>query len=112
LALLYRALAGADVSAFADTWTHPSPVHTPLVPFGSAILMLVFGESRVVAESIMPIFTAMWLVATYLVISRLYDAATAKWTTALASVFPVFRYAGRLELGDGSTVVVLINRAP
>lgn len=62
--------------------------------------MLAFGESRMVAEFVMPLFTAVWFVATYLVICRLYDAATARWTTALVSAFPVFLIYSRTYLLD------------
>ena len=77
---------------------HASGVHTPLVPLVSALLMVAFGESRVVAESVLPLSTAVWLLATYAVVRRLYDRQTARWTTALVSCFPVFLIYSRTYL--------------
>jgi len=85
----YHALSDRAFFDVASVWMHSSPVHTPLVPLGSALLMLVAGESRVVAESVLPVSTAVWIVATYASITRLYNRRTALWTTALMTSFPV-----------------------
>jgi 4-amino-4-deoxy-L-arabinose transferase-like glycosyltransferase len=96
--IFWRALAHADFASLARAWMHASPVHTPLVPFASALLMLAGGPSRLAAEAILPLSTAFWLIATYVVIARLYDRTTARWTAALASAFPVFLIYSRTYL--------------
>ena len=98
--LFSRALREGDLAALVHTWVHGSPVHTPLVPFVSGVLMALFGESRVVAEAVMPMFTAVWLIATGAVVSRLYDRRTARWTVLLSSAFPVFLIYSRTYLFD------------
>jgi 4-amino-4-deoxy-L-arabinose transferase-like glycosyltransferase len=77
---------------------HASPVHTPFVPFTSALMMLLFGESRIVAEAVLPIFTAVWLIGTFAVVRRLYGVGTALWTSALVGTFPVFLIYSRTYL--------------
>ncbi len=96
--LLFQAIKRLDPGAMVWTWAHASGVHTPLIPFVSAVLMVVFGESRVVAESVLPLSTAVWLLATYAVVGRLYDRETARWTTALVSCFPVLLIYSRTYL--------------
>jgi hypothetical protein len=96
--IFYRALLHLDVTALANWWMHASAVHTPFVPFVSAVLMTLFGESRIVAESALPVFTAVWLVATYAIVRILYDTRTAAWATALVSAFPVFLIYSRTYL--------------
>jgi hypothetical protein len=96
--ILWRAMAHHDVSAFVQGWMHASPVHTPFVPLVSALLMLCFGESRIAAEAVLPVFTALWLVATFAIVRRLYGTSTAGWTTALVSAFPVFLIYSRTYL--------------
>jgi 4-amino-4-deoxy-L-arabinose transferase-like glycosyltransferase len=98
--IMFRALAERNVPALLDGWVSASPVHTPLVPFASALLMVAFGESRIVAESVLPIFTALWLVATYMTLSRLYGRDTARNATALVSTFPVFLIYSRTYLHE------------
>jgi 4-amino-4-deoxy-L-arabinose transferase-like glycosyltransferase len=107
--ILRRALANGDMHAVVSGWVHASPVHTPLVPFASAILMLVFGESRLAAEAVLPLATAVWLVATYAVVARLYDRATARKTTALVSTFPVFLIYSRTYLFDHPLAAVFAS---
>jgi 4-amino-4-deoxy-L-arabinose transferase-like glycosyltransferase len=107
--ILQRALANGDVHALVSGWVHASPVHTPLVPFASAVLMLVLGESRQAAEAVLPLATAVWLVATYAVVARLYDRATALKTTALASAFPVFLIYSRTYLFDHPLAAVFAS---
>ena len=98
--LFCRALNDGNLAALVHTWVHASPVHTPLVPFVSGVLMALFGESRVAAEAVMPIFTAVWLVATGAAVSRLYDRQTARWTVLLSGAFPVFLIYSRTYLFD------------
>ncbi|MBL8693838.1 MAG: hypothetical protein JNJ88_07030 [Planctomycetes bacterium] len=78
-----RGLAG-----FLEAWTSTSGTNTPLVPTSSAILMLLFGERRIVAESVLLAFTFVLLVSTARAIAWLYPRAKgARWTgyaTALA----------------------------
>ena len=98
--LFYHAFADANVTGVVDAWINGSPVHTPFVPLTSALLMLAFGESRLSAEFILPVYTAIWLLATYVIFRRLYDVETARWTTALVSTFPVFLIYSRTYLFD------------
>jgi 4-amino-4-deoxy-L-arabinose transferase-like glycosyltransferase len=88
--IVYQAMVDGDLTALVNSWVTASPVHTPLVPFASALLMVAFGESRIVAETVLPLFTAVWLVATYMALWRLYDRGSARKATALVSAFPVF----------------------
>ncbi len=88
--ILFGAVGRHDLAAFVQGWMHASPVHTPFVPLTSALLMLAGGESRIVAEAALPLFTVVWLIATYAIVRRLYGLSTALWTTALVSTFPVF----------------------
>jgi 4-amino-4-deoxy-L-arabinose transferase-like glycosyltransferase len=98
--IIHRAFANLDPDGVVKAWIHGSSVHTPFVPFLSALLMTAFGKSRLVAELVLPISTAVWLTATYAVIRRRYDSSTARWTTALVSTFPVFLIYSRTYLFD------------
>jgi 4-amino-4-deoxy-L-arabinose transferase-like glycosyltransferase len=96
--MFWRALAHGHLGSFASAWMHASPVHTPLVPLASAFVMGIAGPSRIAAEAVLPVATAVWLIATYAVVARLYDRETARWTAALASAFPVFLIYSRTYL--------------
>jgi 4-amino-4-deoxy-L-arabinose transferase-like glycosyltransferase len=96
--VLYRSILHGDPESLIQGWMHASPVHTPFVPFVSAIFMAVFGESRIAAEAVLPVFSAVWLVATYFGIRRLYDSRTAAWATTLVSCFPLFLTYSRTYL--------------
>ncbi|PYR34987.1 MAG: hypothetical protein DMF90_15200 [Acidobacteria bacterium] len=96
--LFWRALTSADLRALGDAWVHSSPVHTPVVPLASGLLMLGFGPSRLAAEVVLPLATLVWFVATYGMIARLYGRSTALKVTALVGTFPVFLIYSRTYL--------------
>src|SRR6266542_817325 len=88
--LFHRALAAIDPDGLARTWVAGSSVHTPLVPLCSAVLMRLFGATRVTAEAILPVFIAIWIVAVYACVRQLFGSTTARCTTLLTTAFPVF----------------------
>ena len=88
--LFHRALESVDPNRLLRTWVSGSSVHTPLIPLGSAMLMRLFGASRIVAQAILPVSILVWIVAVYEIIMRLYDRRTARFATALVTSFPVF----------------------
>ena len=96
--LLYAPLRALDLPAALRAWVVASPVHPPFVPLVSALLMLVFGASRLAAEAALPLFTVVWLLSIYAVFRRLADARTAVWTAALSSTFAVFLIYSRTYL--------------
>jgi 4-amino-4-deoxy-L-arabinose transferase-like glycosyltransferase len=104
---LWRALGAGNLSLLIEGWVHGSPVHTPFVPFVSGALMLVLGESRQAAESVLPLATAVWLISTYAVIARLYDRSTARKVTALVGAFPVFLIYSRTYLFEHPLAAVV-----
>ena len=88
--LFHRALESVDPDRLLRTWVSGSSVHTPLIPLCSAMLMRLFGPSRIVAQAILPVSILVWIVAVYEIIMRLYDRSTARFATALVTSFPVF----------------------
>ena len=83
-------MKAVDPTGLVATWVYGSSVHTPLIPLGSALLMWLFGASRIAAEAILPLSLAAWIVAIYAIVKHLYDQKTARLTTALVTSFPVF----------------------
>lgn len=98
--VLKRALLEGGPAEFARAWVFQSRVHAPLVPAASALLMAVFGESRPVAECVLPLSTLLFVLAMFRAVERLYGRATAYAATALASTFPVYLIFGRTYLLD------------
>ena len=96
--LFHRALAAIDPDGLARTWVAGSSVHTPLVPLCSAVLMRLFGATRVTAEAILPVFIAIWIVAVYACVRQLFGSTTARFTTLLTTAFPVFLIYSRTYL--------------
>src|SRR5262245_16535715 len=96
--VMKRALVESGPRAFVHAWMHQSPVHTPLVPAASAALMAVLGESRPVAEGVLPLATFLLCLSVFRVVERLYGARTAYAATALTTALPVFLIYSRVYL--------------
>lgn len=67
-----RSIEARGIFGFADGWVHSSAVQAPLVPMLSALAMLLFGESRAVAESVIPLFTFIFLYSIVRAVERLF----------------------------------------
>ncbi|MBI3820098.1 MAG: hypothetical protein HY286_15500 [Planctomycetes bacterium] len=59
-----REIAANGIGGFVNAWMHTSGTHAPLVPMASAIWMFLFGESRAVAESVLPVFMFIFVLST------------------------------------------------
>jgi 4-amino-4-deoxy-L-arabinose transferase-like glycosyltransferase len=113
--ILRQKLAAGDFRGAAHSWIHENPVHTPVVPTVSAVLMLIFGPSRVVAESALVLFTFLFIFSAYWIAARFYDTKTALATAGLATAFPLFLGYSRIYLFEhplagmfGITCVALV----
>jgi len=90
LALDAKHAAESDgVAGLVRFWMHGTGVHAPLVPVVSGLLQIVFGESRAVAEVVLPLATLAMVAGTFVAVSRLYGRATAYAASALATAFPI-----------------------
>lgn len=84
-----RTLMEEGFSAFVEQWVNYSKCHTPLVPTVSALLMVVFGESRAVAEAVLPLSTFVLVLSVFRASEWLYGRKTAYATAALSCTFPI-----------------------
>ncbi|MFN0204999.1 MAG: ArnT family glycosyltransferase [Planctomycetota bacterium] len=84
--------------AIVDAWVGVTGAHTPLLQFSSALLMLALGESRIVVESVLVIYTFIFAYYAFRVIAYLYNSKTAAFTLLLTLTFPVFLIVSRVLL--------------
>lgn len=90
IALIFKhAIERDPISGFISSWVNASGAHTPLMEATAGLMMLIFGESQVVAESVLIIYTFLLNWAGFHVIRRLFDTNTAAWSLALFACFPV-----------------------
>jgi hypothetical protein len=85
-----RALREEGLRGFFRLWVHHSEIHTPFVPAVSAVAMALFGETRAVGESVLPLFTFALVLGILRVVDTFYGRATALATALLTTSFPVF----------------------
>lgn len=93
--LMKRKIAGGHL---LDAWVNTSGAHTPFLQLSSAVVMLVAGESRIAAESVLILYTFAFAYFTFRIVDRLYDARTAAATLAVVFCFPVFLLVSRVYL--------------
>jgi dolichyl-phosphate-mannose-protein mannosyltransferase len=84
-----RAMESRGIAGLVEAWVSTSGTHAPLVPTLSAFLMALFGESRAVAESILPLASFVLILSVFRATERLYGRASAYAVSALTVCFPL-----------------------
>jgi 4-amino-4-deoxy-L-arabinose transferase-like glycosyltransferase len=96
--VMKRAIAEGGLAEAADAWVNADCNHGPLVPMTSGIVMLAFGESRGVAESIIPFFVLLYAWAVIRCVRAWYSPAAAFFTAVVSLSFPVVLIFGRVYM--------------
>jgi 4-amino-4-deoxy-L-arabinose transferase-like glycosyltransferase len=97
---MLHAAQDRGIEGIGEAWVFTNRTSPPLVPALAACTMLLFGESRRVAELCMPAFVFLYIYSAVRIFERFYRGHASRVAVALAASFPAFIQHSRFFVND------------